>query len=65
METGQRLLKSLGSVPGFLSMGVITAVLKDEGTIPEMRKECMISVIKEDREGGLALTRTVGRGSNL
>lgn len=61
---GQRVLKSLGSAPGFLSMGVMTVVLKDEGTIQKVREECIIPVIKEDREGRQALTRTLERGSN-
>ena len=40
----------LGSAPCFLRIGVIAAVLKDEGTTPEERDDWMILVIKEDRE---------------
>lgn len=38
-EMGRRLLKSLGSRPGFLRIGVTVAVLSDEGTVPEVREE--------------------------
>ncbi len=35
---GRKLSKLLGSAPGFLRTGVIAAILKDEGTIPELRE---------------------------
>ncbi len=54
---GRKLAKLLGSAPGFLSLGVITATLKDEGTTPEVRDECIISVTISDREDKQALTR--------
>lgn len=54
----------LGSEPGFLRMGITAADLRAEGTIPEVREECMIAVIREDREGKQTFTRMVGRGSN-
>lgn len=38
-EMGRRLLKSLGSEPGFLRMGVTAADLKDEGTMPVESEE--------------------------
>ena len=36
---GRKLLKLSGSAPGFLSIGVIAADLRDEGTRPEVREE--------------------------
>ena len=56
-------MKLLGSEPGFFIVGVIAADLKDEGTRPEVREECMMTVIMEAREGRQAFTRAVGRGS--
>ena len=38
-EMGRRLLKILGSEPGFFSRGVTAAVLSDDGTEPEVREE--------------------------
>lgn len=38
LEIGQRLLKLLGSEPGFLSIGVTAADLRDDGTEPEVRE---------------------------
>ena len=43
-------MKLLGSVPGFLRMGVIAADFRGDGTIPEMREEWIIAVIKGVRE---------------
>ena len=63
-DIGRKLLKLLGSAPGFFSMGVMAADLKSEGTRPEVREECMMTVIREDNEGRQAFTRGVGRGSN-
>ena len=39
LEIGRRLLKSLGSEPGFLSIGVTAADLRVDGTEPEVREE--------------------------
>ncbi len=64
-EIGQKLSRLLESEPGFLRIGVPAAVLKEKGTIPVVREEGMISVMKGDREEKVALTRTVGRGSSL
>lgn len=58
------MLKLLGSAPGFLSIGVIAADFKAEGTIPEVREECIMLVIREAREGKQAFTKMVGRGSS-
>ena len=38
-------------------MGVMAADLKSEGTRPEVREECMMTVIREDNEGRQAFTR--------
>jgi len=38
-EIGRKLLKLLGSEPGFLRIGVTAAVLREEGTIPVAREE--------------------------
>ena len=64
MEIGRRLLKLLGSAPGFLRMGVIAADLRGDGTIPEVREEWIIAVIRGVRELMQALTSIVGRGSS-
>ena len=37
LEMGRRLLKLLGSEPGFLRIGETAAVLKGEGTEPVVR----------------------------
>lgn len=42
LEIGRKLLRSSGSRPGFLKMGVIEAVLRQAGTIPEVIKELNI-----------------------
>ena len=63
-EIGRKLLRLLGSEPGFLSIVVTAAVLRAEGTTPVVREECIKSVIRGDREGRVALTRIVGSGSN-
>ena len=39
LEMGRRLLKLLGSEPGFFNMRVTVAVLKSEGTIPDESEE--------------------------
>ena len=61
---GWRLLRLLGSAPGFLSIGVTAAVLRGEGTIPVVREEWIMCVMRGAKEGTVALTRAVGRGSN-
>lgn len=54
----------MGSAPGFLSVGVTAAVLRGEGTIPVVREEWVMCVMRGAREGAAALTRTVERGSS-
>ncbi len=49
--------KIIRVAPGFLSLGVITATLKDEDTTPEVRDERIISVTISNREDKQALTR--------
>lgn len=39
-------MKLLGSAPGFLRMGVIAADLRGDGTIPVIREEWIIAVIR-------------------
>ncbi len=36
-KLGRQVARLLGSAPGFLSLGVITATFKDEGITPEVR----------------------------
>lgn len=50
LDIGRRLLKSVGSGPGFMRTGVTAAVLRNDGTIPEVRKELKNSVINGLRE---------------
>ena len=64
LEIGRRLLKLLGSEPCFLSIGVTAADLRDDGTEPEVKEECMMAVIRGSREGRQVMTRGVGRGSS-
>ena len=61
---GRRLLRILGSEPGFFRVGVTAAVLKDRGTEPEVREEWIMAVIRGNREGREAMTREEGRGSS-
>lgn len=58
-------MKSFGSRPGFFRIGVTAAILRDEGTVPEMREEWIMSVMRGDREGREVLIRGVGRGSSF
>ena len=44
--------------------GVMAAVLKDVGTVPVVREEWMMAVMRGTREGWQVLTSCVGRGSN-
>ena len=62
LEMGRRLLKSLGSEPGFFRMGMTAAVLKEGGTIPVESEEWMMAEMRGSREGRQDLTRGVGRG---
>lgn len=55
-DMGRKLLRSAGSEPGFLRRGVTAAVLRGEGTSPEMREAWMIFVMRG--------ARAVGRGSS-
>ncbi len=47
----RKFSESLQSAPGFLSMGVMAATLKEEGIVPVIREECIIWVIKGNKEG--------------
>jgi len=64
LEMGRKLLKIFGSKPGFLSIGVTAADLKNEGTIPVVRDACIMVEIRGSREGRQDLIKLVGRGSN-
>ena len=46
LEIGRRLLKLVGSAPGFFSIGVIAAVLKDAGTVPDVREKWMMAEMR-------------------
>ena len=48
---GQRLLKSLGSEPGFLRQGLSVSHLKEVGTIPVDSEEWIMADMRESREG--------------
>ena len=63
LEMGLKLLGSSGSRPGFLRRGVMAAILRGLGTVPEVREELMMSVMSGAREVEQVLTRTEGRGS--
>ena len=43
-------MKLLGSALGFLRIGVIAADLRGDGTVPEMREEWIIAVIRGVRD---------------
>lgn len=64
LEMGRRLLKSEGSDPGFLSIGVTAATLKGGGTVPVLSEELMMAEMMGRREGRQDFTRVVGRGSS-
>ena len=64
LEIGRKLLRSVGSAPGFFRMGVIAADFKGAGTVPVVREEWMIAEMRGIREGRQAITRSVGRGSS-
>lgn len=53
---GRILSRLEGSAPGFLSIGVIIADLRDEGTEPETSEEWKILVINGDRADKQTLT---------
>ena len=61
---GRRLLKLLGSEPGFFRMGLTAAVLKGVGTVPVDSEEWIMVEMKGSKEGRQDLTRGVGRGSS-
>lgn len=54
-----------GSELFFFSIGFIIAVLREDGTEPDIREECMILAVNEPREGSEKLTRLVDSGSSL
>ena len=43
-------MKLLGSAPGFLRIGVIAADLRGDGTVPKIREEWIIAVIRGVRD---------------
>ncbi len=47
---GWNLSKLLGSAPGFLKTGVVAAILKDDGTILELRERYEQYELWEERE---------------
>ena len=57
-------MKLLGSEPGFFSVGVTAADLREDGTEPEVMEEWIMAVIRGSREGREAITREDGRGSS-
>lgn len=61
---GRRLLKLLGSDPGFLRMGLTAADLKGVGTIPVDSEEWMMAEMRGSKEERQDLTKEVGRGSS-
>lgn len=61
---GRRLLKLVGSEPCFLTVGVIAATLKSDGTVPVLSEEWITAEMMGRREGRQDLTRVVGRGSS-
>ena len=64
LEIGRRLLKLLGSEPGFFRIGVTAAVLKAGGTIPVDSEEWIMAEMRGSREERQDLTRIVGMGSS-
>lgn len=64
LDMGRRLLKLVGSRPGFFRMGVTKAVLSEGGTEPELREEWIISVMRGASEEQQDLTRVEGSGSS-
>ncbi len=63
-EIGRKWSKLNGSDSDFLSMGVILADLKNDGTEPETSEAWTILVINGNKAGKHAFTKGVGRGSN-
>lgn len=64
LEMGRKLLGSSGSRPGFFSIGVMAAILKAEGTVPEVRDEFTMSRTSGLRQGRQDLISEDGIGSN-
>lgn len=62
-ENGQRLSKLMRSASGFLRIGVTDAVISDEETIPVLRDEWIILVMRGTCNERQALTNNVGTGS--
>ncbi len=61
-EIGRKLSKSNGSAPDFLSIGVIIADLKNDGTEPETSEAWTILVINGDKAGKHAFTKELVEG---
>ena len=64
MEIGLKLLRTSGSSVGFLSSGLITAVLKEAGTTPVDNEELIIVRTGGPNIGKSSLMSLAGRGSN-
>lgn len=60
---GLRLLKSLGSEPGFLRMGVTCPSWRESGTLPDKKEALMILVQKEEMIWLRFCTKAEGSGS--
>lgn len=65
LEIGLRLLRSLGSAPGFLSIGLICPTWRETGTQPVVREELMILVQKGVMTWIRFCTNADGRGSKV
>ena len=64
-QIGLKLLGLSGLSPGFFRIGVIAAILRDGGTMPEDREEVIVVVMSEERAGSQALTKLEGMGSRV
>jgi hypothetical protein len=65
LETGLKLARLLGSRLGFLSNGVITAVLNVVGKQPSLKERFASLAINSEKTEGQALRRAVGMKSML
>lgn len=63
LDMGRKFAGLSGSRPGFFSIGVIAASLRDCGKEPEVREELMILVIRGEIMGRQVLMRGEGMGS--